>query len=509
MEQQLSQTPPVFTPISQDDLVSYSTDGKEIIFAFAMAVCTFCMANFILMGGFSLGFAIVGMASIVLSAGYLAISKKRGTAYSRTILALCLVIAAGFGRSNDAFVKFVLFFFLLVGINLGLCLGAEQNRRSPGSALSLLDAGRSLFSLGFGKMAPSFRGLAAHFRSGSPSSQRTGAILLGAVIAVPVLAVVVPLLIRADAAFDGLVALLPELDLVELGYSALWGSILFCVLYTRSVALVHHKGDDRTFLFGWQLNPLTINTLLVAVCIVYGCYLLSQLAYFVGGFSGILPEGYSASEYARRGFFEMTWLCAINLGIIAFSMGLLDRDEKVPRSSCILCLFIGLVSLFFVAASFAKMGLYISVYGLTRLRVLTMVIMVFLGITVSLVCVRLFCPRLQYMKAVVLTALILGALVIWMDVDTQVARYNVNGYLSGSLDGIDTSHLGGLGDGAVPAIAQLLEAEDPSVAQWAEENLLERHRLAREPEDLRSWNQIQAGAFSFLRQWTREQVTNP
>ena len=354
----------------------YPTDRREFRFAAAMAVCAFCLVNFIRGGGFNLGFATAACLSIILSAGYLAACGKKGSPYSRAILALCLIIAAGFGRSNDGYVGLVMLLFLLVGVNLGLCLTAGQNRRDPGSALSLLDAGRSLFSMGFGKISPSLRGIEAYFRTGPMASRRAGAVLLGAVIAVPVLAVMIPLLIRADAAFDGLISLLPEINMAELAATALWGSLLFPVLYSRGVALNHHEGDDRVFLFGWQLHPLTVNTLLGAVCLVYVCYLASQLAYFVGGFSGILPEGYSPSEYARRGFFEMAWLCAINLGIIAFAMGLLDKDSPTPLSTKLACLFIGVVSLFFVASSVAKMALYIGVYGLTRLRMLTMVIMV-------------------------------------------------------------------------------------------------------------------------------------
>jgi hypothetical protein len=277
--------------------------------------------------------------------------------------------------------------------------------------------------------------------------------------------------------------------------------MLCVVLYCRSVALNHHNEEEEGFRFGWQLNHLTINTLLIAVSLVYVCYLLSQLAYFVGGFSGILPEGYSTSEYARRGFFEMAWLCAINLGIMTFSMGLLDREKPAPLSTRLICLFIGLVSLFFIASSFAKMGLYISVYGLTRLRVLTMVILVFFTVTVIFVGIWLFVPRLPYMKAIVLAALVLGAGVLWMDVDTQVARYNVDAYLSGSLDSIDTAHLSGLGDGAVPAIARLTVDENSVISRWARQELTERRSSCRKAADFRGWNQIHANTYAFLEQW--------
>ena len=100
---------------------------------------------------------------------------------------------------------------------------------------------------------------------------------------------------------------------------------------------------------------MTVNTVLIAVSVVYVVYLISQLAYFSGGFSGILPEGYTFAEYARRGFFEMAWICAINLLIMCLAVGLCSKKaDRTPIVSRLLCLFIGLVTLFLVVAASAK-----------------------------------------------------------------------------------------------------------------------------------------------------------
>ena len=229
--------------------------------------------------------------------------------------------------------------------------------------------------------------------------------------------------------------------------------------------------------------------------LVYCVYLLSQLAYFIGGFSGILPEGYTLAQYARRGFFEIAWLCAINLGLIALSLTM--NRQKDAKSTRLLCLFIALVTEFLVAAASAKMFLYIGSYGLTRLRVLTQVVLLFLALTTGLVAVRLFVPKLPYMKTVVLAGLLLGALTIWLDVDSFVAKHNVDAYLSGKLDTIDVSHLDSLGDGAVPHIYRLSqEAADPEVAQMAEDTL--DHWWIHHPEDFRGWNYTNQAAGQYL-----------
>jgi hypothetical protein len=276
----------------------------------------------------------------------------------------------------------------------------------------------------------------------------------------------------------------------ELFVTVLFGGMLACILYTVGVSLIHFEDSTpQEKKPGRGLAALTVNTVLVSVCLVYVVYLLSQLAYFAGGFSGILPQGYTLAEYARRGFFEIAWLCAINLGIIALSLALNRQKDPAPKSTRLLCLFIALVTLFLVATASAKMFLYIESYGLTRLRVLTQVVLLFLGLTTGLVAVRLFVPRLPYMKTVVLAGLLLGALVSWVDVDTFVARYNTNAYLSGKMEQIDMAHMGSLGDGAIPYIDQLAkEAEDPMVQQMAED--LVTHHGYHKAEDWRSWNYV-------------------
>jgi hypothetical protein len=212
-----------------------------------------------------------------------------------------------------------------------------------------------------------------------------------------------------------------------------------------------------------------VNTVLVMICLVYVVYLFSQLAYFAGGLAGILPKGYTMAEYARRGFFEMGWPCGINLGLVALTVGLVRKTEKTPLSTRLLCLFIGLVTLFFVVTASAKMAMYIGSYGLTRLRVLTEVIMVFLGIATVLVCIWLFVPKMPYMKAVLLLALVMGAAVLWADVDTVVARYNVQAYQSGQLEHVDVGYLTTLSAGAVPYIAQLAEAGNSQAQRFMAE----------------------------------------
>jgi hypothetical protein len=476
--------------------------NRELIFGFFAVLLGLFTANMVLFGGLNLGFALGAVLSVGLTWGYLHRAGCKGNGYTTALLVLSLVIAAGFGWSSDGMVKFWLFLFLLAGVNLAFCLVAGRNRFAPGSARSLFDAGRTIFGSGLGSIDRACRGVGMAFRSGGELTQRSGAVLAGLGIAVPALAVVIPLLISSDAAFEGLIDLLPDFDLYEVVATAIAGGVLGLFFYARAVSLRHGeqfvgKGREPK-----KLHVLTMNTALGAVCAVYLAYLFSQLAYFVGGFSGILPEGFTRAEYARRGFFEMTCLAGVNLVLMTFGVGKVRHEGRTPGTTRMLCLFIGLVTEFLAASSAAKMVMYIGTYGLTRLRVLTMVIMVFLGITTAIVCVWLYVPKLQYMKSVLLIALALGAAVLWADVDTQVAKYNVRHYRSGDLATVDMAHLFSLGAGAVPYMEELTECDDPELRTRATAFL--RCWTLEQADDFREFTWINHHAQQIIANWQEE-----
>ena len=471
--------------------------GKlELIFGIVILFISLLLVNCVFFGGFHLGFAISYSLCVLCSSGYLLLSGRRPCFYSIVLLLLSLIIATSFARADDVLVKLVMVCFLFVSTNLALALLAGKNHYQPGGIGSLADAFSALFGLGVGELPASTRGISIAFRRSGTVGQKGSAIALGLGFAVPVLLIIVPLLMQADAAFEGMLQYLPEFSIGEMIMTALFGGCLAFVLYTRNTALQHTPVKVFPMKNRKGMSPLTVNTLLITVCLVYCAYLVSQLAYFTGGFAGVLPEDYTLAQYARRGFFEMAWLCAINLSIIIFSLSLCKR-ETVPLFTRLLCLFIGIVTLFFVCAASAKMILYIESFGLTRMRLLTQVVMLFLGIVTALISIWLFFPKLPYMKAVLITALVIGATVSWADVDTVVANYNVNAYLSGKTETVDVHYLNSLGNGAVPYIEKLAQsAPDHTIKEDAQMMIVTRWSAA--PEDFRSWNYVNYTAAKIL-----------
>lgn len=466
---------------------AFPTSRKELIYGLLALICSLMLCNFVIYGGFQLGFAIAMCAYILCAAGYLLASGAKLSVYSGLLLGLSLIIAAGFGRSDDGFVKFVMVCFLTVSVNLGLCLTAGQNRRCPGNAGSLIDAGRTMVSMGYGQIPNALGGLFGSLKRKGSVAKKVGFVAIGLWIILPVMGIVIALLIKADAAFENLMKKLPEFKMNETVVTVILGAGLFCVIYARSVALAKLEKTEPVAKSNTKgFDKLIVNTALIGLCLVYLLYLVSQLTYLVSGFAGIVPEGYTPAEYARRGFFEMAWLCAINMGLILLAVSLVRKSgDRAPLSTRLMCLFLGLVTLFMAVVASSKMLTYIDNYGLTRLRVMTQLIIIFFGLMALTVSVSLFLKKPRYMPVLLIGALLLGGSTLWVDVDSVVAAYNVHAYQTGALETVDVYYLGELGSGAIPHIAKLVDDQNPAVAKDAQYIL--DHSFAYW-EDFRDWN---------------------
>lgn len=76
-----------------------------------------------------------------------------------------------------------------------------------------------------------------------------------------------------------------------------------------------------------------------------------------------LPSGYTYARYAREGFFQLLFVCILNVIIVLLGSGLFRKINI----KCILIL-ITLCTYIMIASSAYRMGLYVSEYGLTATR---------------------------------------------------------------------------------------------------------------------------------------------
>ena len=448
----------------------YFAQRRDLMFAAAYLLLAVLMANCVLWYGVNLGTGISVGALTLLTAAYLWPTRRRIGCYGVFCLVGALACAVSFAWSGDSAVKTLTLLLAAVLSTCavvdmqGLWLRGKDSFRFVGDLCKwsigypLGHCGAALWAL-FHRQNP----------DGSAAGRRTGSVILGLVCALPVLVVLVPLLMSSDAAFEGLLNRVNFDTLIELIVSVILGAGLFLLLFSQGFLLPRYEGPMvKTRQPGRGVGQVGLGAFLAVICALYVLYLASQLAYFFSGFAGILPEGYTAAEYARRGFFEMTAVCAINLALLFVCLLIVRKPEgRAPLSIRLMGLFICLFSLVLITTALSKMGLYINRYGMTRLRVLTSVFMVFLAVCFVCVSLRLLLRRFGYMQPVLAAGVVLLIALSFEDCDRFMARYNYAHWQSGQLEELDVDHLGRLGHGAVPILWEVAQGEDADMANKA------------------------------------------
>ena len=140
-----------------------------------------------------------------------------------------------------------------------------------------------------------------------------------------------------------------------------------------------------------------------------------------------------------------------------------DSNKKLPFSVRLSIIGICVFSLVFTATAISKMFLYISFYGLTRLRLLTSIFMIALALLFILIILSVSVKKIPAVKCAIVCFAVIGLITGFCDVDRTVAGYNVSAYKRGALTEIDIEYLSGLSDSAVPYIAELADCKDDAV----------------------------------------------
>lgn len=105
---------------------------------------------------------------------------------------------------------------------------------------------------------------------------------------------------------------------------------------------------------------------------MYLLFFIVEFKYIFGGLMGVLPEGFNVVEYARRGFFELVGIMAINM-LVYVVINIFENSEegkiKFSKGLMILLMF---ESILFAVVSLSKLLMYFRTFGYTPKRMLAM-----------------------------------------------------------------------------------------------------------------------------------------
>lgn len=311
-------------------------------------------------------------------------------------------------------------------------------------------------------------------------------IWLGVAISVPLLIILTSLLVSADAVFRSLFGeLFQNIRFPAHPFYAMF--LLFAGFVGTYCMLAYFASGqiDEAVREKKKWEPVVGITFLSIITVMYLIFSFIQVSYlFVGGFR--LPEGYTYASYAREGFFQLLFVCMINLGIILICISWFRQHMALKAVltvfSC--CTFV------MIASSAMRMLLYIETYQLTFLRVLVLWALALITVLLIGCIITIYYnefPLFQFSTVAVTLFYILFSLA---RPDYHIARYNLRHY-----EDVDIEYIFSLSSDAIPALEEAgvlekreWETEEGSWHRYYINNRLEKIQETYEEMGIRDFN---------------------
>ncbi len=196
-------------------------------------------------------------------------------------------------------------------------------------------------------------------------------IIIGTLISIPILFVITLLLSSADMLFgsvaediyDGIFSA----DIFWIISMVVFGMLAcYCILSATllRVGMEEKKGFAKA-------DASIAATVITLLCLLYACFCVLQILYLFTGGLLVLPEGYTYAEYARRGFFELMFVTAINISLMILCRTLFKESKFLN----FLVVFMTACTFILIASATYRMLLYINSYHLTFLRLFVLLVL--------------------------------------------------------------------------------------------------------------------------------------
>lgn len=476
------------------DLKSTVFSKKDRIFGAVMLVCGFLYWNLMVSEGPGVGVTVFALLLCGIVGAYLHLNGVKQTKESLACLLIIGLSAFQFFIFDLTPISFFNFIFLSVAVVYWVCYATGRRLDRQLSIYFLGDMINQLLIVPFYNFLCCFASLKPVKKDGNFGRNVLSA-LVGVVIFFPILALVVNLLINADAAFESLLSNFRfslSVDMVEYLIQIILGIPVACYLYGLVYGNLKNRHTTYISVTSMDVNALALQfapriPVFSALTVLNGIYLLfffAQGSYLFSAFASHLPETMTYAEYARRGFFELCGVAAINLMIIGVAYLVTKRNEEIskpkaeepsknsteeggkfhdiPKGLKVEILALCGFTLLLIGTALSKMGLYIHYYGLTQLRVYTTWFMALLLFVFIIIAVRQF-VKFNGAKIVIIGFVLSFLVLTYGNVDGMIAKYNIDRYREGTLLSVDTQALIDLSDGAVPHMVELYHETDNPV----------------------------------------------
>ena len=378
-----------------------------------------------------------------------------------------LILSTSLFFSGSEIVRLLAFSYILVAFLLYCQTGGRYAFEKYAAALYIFETVKAVFVAPFCGFISSLRAIGSN-KKGKSVGKVLLLVLAGVGVAI-VPTVIVGMLLSFDARYN---------EIMEKIFKNLWeqfGERVWSLLFGLPVGMYFFGALD-TSLHGRETSfnaenckkiekklkfaPALVGVIaLLPLLFMYVVFIIAQVDYYRAVFSGTLPAAHTFSSFARDGFFRLCGVAVIN-GLVLAALRVFTKKtakDKISLFVRIPTVVLSLVTLVLCGTAISQMLMYVSTYGLTRLRLYTLWFMGVIALVFLIAILSQFIRPLPF-AAVCLAVFVLcfGALAL-PDTDAFIAEYNYDCYMAENDVHIDVDYCSSLGASAVPTLIKLTD----------------------------------------------------
>lgn len=463
-----SPTVPYFTmqPAPKKPPRKYSV--KENIFAWASFFLAYLFTLSIPIHNNPLGLLVVIVLMYAVSTVAILIKGKKPQLMPILVGASAVVVSTSLILTSNQFLHFFTYLYSMIAYCYYI-YGLSSEHKFRFSDSILIDFVKALFVLPFNSFSDMF--VSMFSGKANKGGRFILKILLGFVVAI-IPTMIIFALLSYDKGFSEIIEKIfnfEDFDLIKHIFKLFLALPLGAYAYGIYISSVDKKCENvltpdscKKSMVSMRFAPsVTVLAFILPILFMYVVFFISQWKYYVSGFTGVLPEGFSYAEYAREGFFQLCSVSVINLFIlIVISLFLKRKEDKPSILLKVISVIFSVSTLVLISTALAKMVMYIDCYGLTSKRVYATWLMIVLALVFVMIIIKQFVKKLKLIALSMAVLVLMFTALSLSGVESFIARYNVDRYLDGTLTTVDVEALIELGDPAVPQLVRLADIFD-------------------------------------------------
>ncbi|SDN86491.1 protein of unknown function [Acetanaerobacterium elongatum] len=372
-----------------------------------------------------------------------------------------MLIAAGFGLHYNPAVQMMTVPALLglAAVQAILLSGGRLNTLL--SFDTLAKAANHLVARPLSFLDMPFRSLRAVRKIKSPKTAAVLKAAAGLALALPFGAILLLLFARADSVFESGLNYITQTLHISFGKlitDLLLGSTGAIVLGAYLIAAKVEGKEPAKDKAASRFIDTTVGTAFLSVInLILLLFVAVQFQYLFAGSAGRMVSGLSYAEYARKGFFELSWASGLCFAAAVFILCFCKKGQNgLPIAVRVLVTLMCTCNGVILASAVLRMGLYVQAYGLSVKRLLTLWFMAVIGVCLIWLVLQCISEQFNALRFIGATAIVFVCVLSLVNVDRLIAHYNIERYIkSPAAVQLDASYLSDLSYSALPEVAQL------------------------------------------------------